>query len=84
MKHHIIDGALQVTKIVSGGGVTAGATYAATTVTLQKTAEVLTITEIQAYATLAAAVFTGLYFLAAFVLTSIKVVKEVKGTNTGE
>ncbi len=83
VKQHLIDSAVGITKVATGGTVVGVTTYAGSSQIIPAVQHGLTIPEIQAYATLIAAIFTALYFAAAFLLTGIKVVKEIKGKNTG-
>lgn len=82
MQHHLIESGTQVAKVGGGGIGVAGGTYVVSEQTMQAVSDSLTMSEVQAYATLIAAVCTGLYFLAAFILTCIKIWKESKGQNT--
>lgn len=78
----MISHTLPVVKVTAGGAGVGTVSYVATEHAVQAVDSTLTMAQVQTYATLIAAVCTGLYFFAAFVLTMIKIYKEANGKNT--
>lgn len=71
-----------VIKVTAGGAGVGTVSYVVTEQAVQVVNQSLTMAEVQMYATLIAAICTGLYFFAAFILTMIKIYKEAHGKNT--